>query len=62
MENNINSIEIFISIVFCLTPIALTIHLAIKKDKPKEYKKRLGYIYGALWAIAFLGYGWLFLT
>ena len=55
-----NDIALALSIIFCLTPIVLTIHLAIAKDKSKEYKKRLGYIYGGLWAIAFLGYGWLF--
>ncbi len=62
--SDINSdiMAIALSLVFCLTPIALTIHLAIKKDESQEYKKRLGYIYGGLWAIAFLGYGWLFLT
>ncbi len=62
MDTDHQNIAIALSIVFCLTPIALTIHLAIKKDKSKEYKKRLGYIYGGLWAIAFLGYGWLFWT
>jgi len=51
---------IALSIVFCLTPILLTIHLSVKKDESNVYKKRLGYIYGGLWAIAFLGYGWLF--
>ena len=55
-----NDIALALSIIFCLTPIVLTIHLAIAKDKSKKYKKRLGYIYGGLWAIAFLGYGWLF--
>ncbi|MGB5632426.1 MAG: hypothetical protein WBM44_25255 [Waterburya sp.] len=49
------------SVLFCLTPIALTIHLAIKKAESNTYKKRLGYIYGGLWAIAFLGYSWLFI-
>ena len=60
MENDINNMEIALSILFCLTPIALAIHLAIAKDKPKENKKKLAYIYGGLWAIAFLGYGWLY--
>ena len=54
------SIAIALSVIFCLTPVALTIHLAIQKDRPNRYKKKLGYIYGGLWAIAFLGYGWLF--
>ena len=48
------------TVLFCLTPIALTIHLAIKKSGSNAYKKRWGYFYGGLWAIAFLGYGWLF--
>ena len=62
MENNTNQIEIVLSLLFCLTPIALAIHLAIKRNESGEYKKRLGYIYAGLWAIAFLGYGWLFLS
>lgn len=48
------------SILFWVTPIALIIHLAFKKTASNTYKKRLGYIYGGLWAIAWLGYGWLF--
>lgn len=65
MENNINYIhliEIGLSLVFCFTPIALAIHLGIKRNESREYKKKLGYIYGGLWMIAFLGYGWLFLS
>ena len=49
-----------LSLLFWFTPVALTIHLAISQHKSNLYKKRLGYIYGGLWAIAFLGYGWLF--
>jgi hypothetical protein len=49
------------SLLFWLTPIALTIHLAVQKNKSNAYKKRLGYIYGGLWAIACLGYAWLFI-
>ena len=56
-----NHMAIALSAIFCLTPVALTIHLAIKRTESNLYKKRLGYIYGGLWAIAFLGYGWLFL-
>jgi len=56
-----NTLTIAISILFWLTPVALTLHLAIKKAESNAYKKRLGYIYGSLWAIAFLGYGWLFI-
>ena len=54
-------LEIALSWLFWLTPIALIVHLAIKKAESTAYKKRLGYIYGGLWAIAFLGYGWLFI-
>lgn len=57
-----NNIAIALSLIFWLTPIALTIHLAIKKTESNSYKKRLGYIYGGLWAIAFIGYGWLFIN
>ena len=56
MENNI---IIGLSLLFWLTPVALAIHLAIKKAESNIYKKRLGYIYGGLWAIAFCGYAWL---
>ena len=56
-----NNITIALSILFWLTPVALTIHLAIAKHKSNLYKKRLGYLYGGLWAIAFLNYGWLFI-
>ena len=55
-----NQVAIALSLLFWLTPIALTIHLAIKQAESNIYKKRLGYIYSGLWAIAFLGYGWLF--
>ncbi|WP_319421933.1 hypothetical protein [Pleurocapsa sp. FMAR1] len=58
MENNL---AIVFSVLFWLTPVALTIHLALKKTESDAYKKRLGYIYGGLWAIAFLSYGWLFI-
>ncbi|MCC0175582.1 hypothetical protein I4641_01125 [Waterburya agarophytonicola K14] len=58
MENY--NMAIALSIIFCLTPILLAIHLGVKKNESREYKKRLGYIYGGFWAIAFLGYGWLF--
>lgn len=56
-----NNLTIALSILFWLTPIALTIHLALKKAESNTYKKRLGYLYGSLWAIAFFGYGWLFI-
>ena len=58
MEHNIT---IVLSLLFWLTPVALAIHLAVKKTESNIYKKRLGYIYGSLWAIAFLGYGWMFI-
>jgi hypothetical protein len=54
------ALPIAFSLMFWLTPIALTIHLAVQKNKSNTYKKKLGYIYGGLWAIACLGYGWLF--
>jgi hypothetical protein len=57
---NSNSMMIALSILFGLTPIALTIHLALKQAESEAYKKRLGYIYAGLWAIALIGYGWLF--
>lgn len=59
MENNL---AIALSLLFWLTPVALTIHLALKRFESNAYKKRLGYIYGSLWAIAFIGYGWLFIN
>ena len=66
MENNLamptDSFAIALSILFWFSPVALTIHLAVKKAESNAYKKRLGYIYGSLWAIAFLGYGWLFIN
>ena len=55
-----NNLAIACSILFWVTPVSLTIHLAIKKGASNTYKKRLGYIYGGLWAIAILGYVWLF--
>ncbi|MEO1672951.1 MAG: hypothetical protein AAFR77_19600 [Cyanobacteria bacterium J06631_2] len=62
MSSRLDSITIALSILFCLTPVALTVHLAVKKAESRDYKKRLGYIYGSLWAIAFLGYGWLYIS
>lgn len=50
------------SIIFWLTPIALSINLAIAKSKPNSYKKKIGYVYGSIWAIAFLVYAVLFFT
>ncbi|HEY9769350.1 MAG TPA: hypothetical protein V6C71_12795 [Coleofasciculaceae cyanobacterium] len=55
------NIMIALSLLFWFAPVALTIHLAINQAESNSYKKRLGYIYAGLWAIAFLGYGWLFL-
>ena len=52
--------EIALSILFCLTPVALTVHLAIKNSKSNTYKRNVSYVYGGLWAIAFLGYALLF--
>ena len=59
MESNF---AIALSILFLFSPVALTIHLAVKKAKSNAYKKRLGYIYGSLWAIAFISYSWLFIN
>lgn len=59
MDNNLIFV---VSVLFWLTPVALTIHLAVKRTESNAYKKRLGYIYGGLWAIAFLAYGWLFIN
>lgn len=56
-----NKIAIALSLIFWLAPIVLTIHLAIKRTESNSYKKRLSYVYGGLWAIAFLGYGWLYI-
>ena len=56
-----NNLAIALSIIFWLSPIALTVNLAIARYKSNLYKKRLGYLYGGLWAIAFLNYGWLFI-
>ena len=58
MEN----ISIALSILFWFSPVALTIHLAIKQKESNAYKKKLGYIYGSLWAIALIGYGYLFIN
>lgn len=54
-------VSIVLSIIFWLTPICLMVHLALKRQASPQYKLRLGYIYGGLWAIAWLGFGWLFL-
>ena len=51
---------IALSIILCLLPILLTIHLAVKKNEALNYKKKLGYVYGGLWAIAFGSCVWLF--
>lgn len=44
------------SVFFWLTPITLAINLAIVKDQPNTYKKKIGYFYGSIWAIAFALY------
>ncbi|VEP11986.1 conserved hypothetical protein [Hyella patelloides LEGE 07179] len=49
------------SIAFWLAPVALAINLAIGKNKPNSYKKKIGYFYGSLWAIAFLVYFAIFI-
>ena len=54
--------EIALTVLFCLTPIVLIVHLAIKKNESNTYKKKLGYIHAGLWAISFIGYGWLYIV
>ena len=49
------------SILFLLTPIALTINLAIIKNQPINNKKKTGYVYGSIWAIAFIFYLLIFI-
>lgn len=49
------------SIVFWLTPIALTINLIIVKNKSTTYRKKIGYVYGSIWAIAFTFYLLIFI-
>ena len=44
------------SIVFWLTPIALAINLIIVQNKSNNYQKKIGYLYGSIWAIAFAFY------
>ena len=50
------------SIVFWLTPIALAINLIIVQNKSNNYQKKIGYIYGGIWAIAFAFYLLIFVT
>jgi len=57
---NSNWLLIINSIIFWLTPIALSLNLAIAKNKPAAYKKKIGYVYGIIWAIAFIVYALLF--
>lgn len=52
---------VIISLVFWLTPVALTIHLAVMRNKSNTVKAQVSYIYGGLWAIALCGYLWIFL-
>ena len=50
------------SIVFWLTPIALTINLIIAQNQSNTYKKKIGYLYGSIWAISFIIYALIFVT
>lgn len=50
------------SLIFWLTPVGLGINLAIVKNKPRSFKKKVGYFYGSLWAIAFTVYLVIFST
>ena len=45
-----------ISLIFWLSPVALTIHLGVKRNQSDSYKIRVACIYGALWAIALIYY------
>lgn len=51
---------IALSVIFWLTPICLMVHLALNQKKTRQYKQRWSYIYGGIWAIAWMGYVWLF--
>ena len=53
---NNNWLLLINSLIFWLAPVALGIHLAIAKHRPRSYKKKVGYFYGTLWAIAFIIY------
>ena len=57
-----NWITIFISLIFWLSPVALTIHLTAKRNMPNAYKIKVAYVYGGLWAIAIVYYFVIFLT
>lgn len=50
------------SIVFWLTPIALAINLIIVQNKSNNDRKKIGYLYGSIWAIAFAYYFLIFVT
>ena len=56
-----NWMTILMSLIFWLSPVALTIHLAVNRNKPNAYKTKVGYIYGGLWAIALIYYFGIFL-
>jgi hypothetical protein len=58
---NNNWLLSFDSIVFLLTPIALIINLAIVRNQPNNYKQKIGYYYGIIWAIAFMVYLTIFI-
>ncbi len=56
-----NWMIILISFVFWLSPVAVTIHLAVKRNKSNLYKIKVAYVYGGLWAIALIYYFNVFL-
>ena len=56
-----NLTTITISLIFWLSPVALTIHLAITRNKSNSYKTKIAYIYSSFWVIALIYYLRLFL-
>jgi hypothetical protein len=53
--------DIVFSSIFWLSPVALTIHLAVSKGRSPDDKIKLAYFYGGLWAIALICYLAIFL-
>ncbi len=56
----IDWLTLAVSLIFWLTPIALTIHLAAINNSSNSTKIKVAYLYSSLWAIAILAYLWLF--
>lgn len=53
-------LTVTVSLIFWTAPFALTIHLAVIRNKSKRAKLQVSYIYGVLWAIALSSYLWMF--